>query len=130
MPDLTWSVVKKDPELKKIFFKFTKGEYSDENTKFLSMKLSRASNFEDIYNRYISDKGKTQINLPRKLKEQLDDLAKELTKVKAKDWSDMFALMKECQEEIERMINVDTIKRFVRSKEYKDLVDPETRERR
>lgn len=130
MPKLTWNVIRKDPELKKLFFKFTKGEYSSENTIFIDMKLSKSSNFEDIYNRYISDKGKSQINIPSKLKKELDDLAKELTKVKATDWSDMLPTMQKCQKELVQMIDSDTVNRFESSKEYKELTEPETRPRR
>jgi len=126
MANLKWKDVKKNAELKKLVYKFSKGEFNDENVVFLSLKLGNGTNFEDIYKKYIASGGKKEINIPSSLKRELEELAE------SEAWDDMLASMQQAQEELEKLLENDVLVRFKNSKEYEKYLEenPETRPRR
>lgn len=78
-------------------------EYSTENFDFFFDK----SNNQTLYTKWISPKSTTQVNLPNAIQKELDRLAA------AKQWSGMSTMMKQARENIAKLINNDTIARFV-----------------
>lgn len=84
---------------------FTKKEYSSENFEFYFDKGKNQA----VYEKYISDKGAMQVNLPSNLRKPLDELAAK------KQWSNMNAGLKAARVAIAKLIDGDTMRRFATS---------------
>lgn len=108
MADLKFADVLKDPKLALLVKAYTTKEHSDENYLFLTEKASN----EVLYKKYIDPKSAKQVNLPNDVQKALDVLAG------AKKFGAMSDGIKKAQAEILKLMERDTLKRFVATAEY------------
>lgn len=104
LPTPTFATIKNTYLLQQIKA-FTKKEYSSENFEFYFDKGKNQA----IYEKYISDKGAMQVNLPSNLRKPLDALAAK------QQWSNMNAGLKAARVAIGKLIDGDTMRRFAAS---------------
>jgi Regulator of G protein signaling domain. len=103
----------KNRGMMKIFPAYVKKELNDENLDFI-LAVDKKVNKKKIYDDFIPQKASRQVNLPAPTRLKLEALAKD------EDYDKMdFA---QARREIADMMNRDTVRRFVNSKEFKDLM--------
>jgi hypothetical protein len=104
----------KNKAMMKIFPAFTKKEFNDENLDFI-LAVDKKVNKEKIYEEFIPLKAKRQVNLKDPTRVKLEELAKD-EKYDKMDFG-------QARKEIADLMTRDTVRRFVSSKEFKDLME-------
>lgn len=103
--NLKFAMVNKDKKLQKAFYGFCKSEHSEEN--FIYYFKGYKGKPEKVYEEYIKDGAKQQLNIDGKLRAQWDACAK------SKSWKPCKALDKPTRGEIGRLMETDTWHRFI-----------------